>query len=88
MSASLSTHSVPGGLPVGWGQRALELIARGVSSLAHEVRIRRDLRRLSGLDDAILHDIGVARGGLEGAVRFGRTTERLARPPTMRMDRA
>jgi hypothetical protein len=35
-----------------------------------------DLRIVSELDDAMLRNIGIARGGLE-AVRFGRATEQL-----------
>ena len=37
--------------------------------LAHEIRIRNDLRRLAAYDDAALSDIGVSRGGIEGAIR-------------------
>jgi uncharacterized protein YjiS (DUF1127 family) len=84
MYVSSTTHPIARGLPLVWGQRALELIARGASSLAHEIRIRRDLRRLSGLDDAMLHDIGVARGELESAVRFGRAMEQLVTSPKPR----
>jgi hypothetical protein len=75
MYAPLSTHPIARGLLRTWGQRALEVVARGVSRVAREIRIRRDLRRLSGLDDAMLRDIGLARGGLEGAVRCGRAME-------------
>ena len=75
MYAPSPTHPVGHSLPIVWGQHAAELIARGAASLAREIRIRRDLRRLSGLNDAMLRDIGIARGGLESAVRFGRTTE-------------
>lgn len=37
-----------------------------------EFRLRRSLRQLSSYDDAMLRDIGVDRGSLESAVRFGR----------------
>jgi uncharacterized protein YjiS (DUF1127 family) len=43
--------------------------------LAREIKIRRDLHHVSELSDHMLHDIGLARGGVEGAVRFGRWTE-------------
>ena len=84
MYVSSYTRPIARPLPLAWSQRALELISRGASSLAREIRIRRDLRRLSGLDDAMLHDIGVARGELEGAVRFGRATEQPVRLPKAR----
>ena len=75
MYAPSPMHLIPRSLPIVWGQHTIERIARGAASLAREIRIRRDLRRLSGLDDAMLRDIGIARGGLESAVRFGRATE-------------
>ncbi len=43
--------------------------------IAHEARVRRDGRRLAEFSDHMLRDIGIARGGLESAVRFGRATE-------------
>jgi len=49
-----------------------DLLTRMLAAIAREIRIRRDLRRLQGFDDAMLHDIGLARGGLEEAVRHGR----------------
>ena len=72
MFASSLTRPAARSLPFTWGRRACELTVRGVTSLAREIRIRRDLRIASGLDEAMLRDIGIARGGLEGAVRFGR----------------
>ena len=41
-------------------------------ALLREIRIRRALRHVSTLDDAMLCDIGLSRGGLEEAVRHGR----------------
>lgn len=84
MDAFSFTHSAARGLPSTWGQRARVLIARGIANLAREIRIRRDLRLVSELDDAMLRDIGIARGGLEGAVRFGRATEQLFDVRTLR----
>jgi uncharacterized protein YjiS (DUF1127 family) len=43
------------------------------SRTARELRIRRDMRRLAELDDAMLRDIGIARTEIELAVRAGRT---------------
>jgi uncharacterized protein YjiS (DUF1127 family) len=43
-----------------------------VTSIRHELRIRRALRHVSTLDDAMLHDIGIGPGGIEDAVRCGR----------------
>jgi hypothetical protein len=47
------------------------------------------MRVLASFDDAALHDIGLARGGMEDVVRHGRprkqslpTLERLATDPT------
>ena len=41
-------------------------------ALLREIRIRRALRHVSTLDDNILCDIGLSRGGIEDAVRHGR----------------
>jgi uncharacterized protein YjiS (DUF1127 family) len=48
------------------------LLTRFFKALAREIRIRRDMRTLSGFDDAMLHDIGLGRSGLEDAIRHGR----------------
>lgn len=42
------------------------------SAVMREIRIRRALREVSALDDAMLHDIGVVPGNIEDAVRHGR----------------
>ena len=77
MYALSSTSSVARGAPArAWGRRAVEAIALTAVRLAREVRLRRDLRLLSGLDEAMLRDIGLARGGLERAVRYGRPSSR------------
>ena len=49
------------------------LLARLVAALAREWRIHRDLRTLQTLDDRALRDIGIGNGGLEHAVRWGRS---------------
>jgi uncharacterized protein YjiS (DUF1127 family) len=50
------------------------LTATIAASIARELRIRRDMRRLGELDDAMLRDIGIARSEIECAVRRGRSS--------------
>ena len=52
------------------GLRAL--LAGFGKAILREIRIRRSLRELDSLGDAMLHDMGVTRGGLEDVVRHGR----------------
>jgi uncharacterized protein YjiS (DUF1127 family) len=47
------------------------LAARVAEWIAREVAVRRDMRRLALFDDHMLHDIGIARADIEGAVRRG-----------------
>jgi uncharacterized protein YjiS (DUF1127 family) len=49
------------------------LASRIVARVARELRIRRDMRRLAEMDDAMLRDIGLARTEIEPAVRHGRS---------------
>jgi len=42
------------------------------SAVMREIRIRRAMREVSALDDALLRDIGLGPGGIEDAVRCGR----------------
>jgi uncharacterized protein YjiS (DUF1127 family) len=42
------------------------------SAVMREIRLRRAMRELSALDDAMLHDIGLGHGNIEDAVRCGR----------------
>jgi uncharacterized protein YjiS (DUF1127 family) len=42
-------------------------------AMMREIRIRRDLRMLSSFSDEALQDMGLARGGLEDAIRRGRS---------------
>jgi uncharacterized protein YjiS (DUF1127 family) len=42
------------------------------ASLLREIQIRRALRDVSSLDEAMLHDIGLTPGNIEDAVRCGR----------------
>jgi uncharacterized protein YjiS (DUF1127 family) len=49
----------------------LGLAARMSVWVAREITVRRDMRRLAEFDDHMLHDIGIARTDIEGAVRRG-----------------
>ncbi|MCB5174116.1 MULTISPECIES: DUF1127 domain-containing protein [Microvirga] len=49
------------------------LLSRLAALVMSEIRARRDMRLLASLDDAALHDIGLARGEVEGVVRYGRS---------------
>ena len=40
--------------------------------IAREFKTRRDMRQLAEFDDHMLHDIGIVRADIEGAVRRGR----------------
>jgi uncharacterized protein YjiS (DUF1127 family) len=42
------------------------------ASLMHEIEIRRAMRHVGSLDEAMLHDIGLSPGNIEDAVRCGR----------------
>ena len=51
---------------------ALRGVALLIAAIAHELRIRRDARRLAAMDDQMLEDIGLRRGEIEYCVRYGR----------------
>ena len=42
------------------------------ASLRREIEIRRALRAVNSLDDAMLHDIGLTPGNIEDSIRCGR----------------
>jgi len=65
-NTSSATYEAPSTRPA--GLRSL------FSAVMREIRIRRALREVSTLDDAILKDIGLGpgHGGIEGAIRHGR----------------
>ncbi|WP_162559266.1 DUF1127 domain-containing protein [Microvirga sp. 17 mud 1-3] len=72
MSSTLAPLSVPfAGNGTSRTSRP-SLLARLAAALVREIRIRRDMRALSGFGDAALHDIGLVRGSVEDAVRHGR----------------
>jgi uncharacterized protein YjiS (DUF1127 family) len=50
---------------------AFAFVARIGGLVGRELRIRRDMRRLAEFDEHMLHDIGIARSDIEGAVRRG-----------------
>jgi uncharacterized protein YjiS (DUF1127 family) len=79
MSATMTceTTSCPA-LPV---RGKHSLLARLASAVARELRARRDMRVLSSLDEAALHDIGLVRGNVEDAVRHGRSRDRIMPAP-------
>src|SRR3712207_272363 len=52
-------------------REAFELACTLIEGIAREVRVRRDMNRLAEFDDHMLHDIGIARTDIEGAVRRG-----------------
>ncbi len=59
---------------MGW----IRALGRLGSRLTVEWRLRQEIRAVAGLDDAMLRDIGLARGGVEHAVRCGRRSGRAA----------
>ena len=50
----------------------VRVVATPVAGVSRWWGMRVAMRRLSAAPDAILHDIGVARSGIESAVRNGR----------------
>ena len=60
--------------------KVLALTFSFVHAIARELRIRRDMRRLMEMDDAMLRDIGIVRSDIERSVRTGR--DRLFEPKT------
>lgn len=64
----------PASRHAGSGARLLPLAAAKtfVEEISREWRLRRAIREVGALDEAMLHDMGVAPGGIEHAVRQGR----------------
>lgn len=47
------------------------LLRRLLEKIRFELEVRRSLREVQGFDDKMLRDIGLQRGGIEHALRFG-----------------
>ena len=71
-----ATRRSPGGSTV--ETAAASLFAAG-RTLVRERRLRRAIRAMQNLDEAMLHDVGLTRDGIEDAVRHGRANHRQAR---------
>ncbi len=54
------------------GAAGLSRWVRLARRIANEYRIRRATREMRALDDRMLRDVGLDRGGLEHAARFAR----------------
>jgi uncharacterized protein YjiS (DUF1127 family) len=79
LSRIASTISDPDGLllsvfPVRWIVRVAMIFSPGrlVTVLRMELRLRRDERLLMTMSDHELSDLGIGRGQVRGAVRYGR----------------
>jgi uncharacterized protein YjiS (DUF1127 family) len=62
-------------------QERATFLGAALHALAIWWRSRREATRLSGYSDRMLKDIGMARGGIEWAVRHGRSDEDAGDPP-------
>lgn len=51
---------------------AMRIVLRIVAAIAHEFRIRRDMRQLRAMSDHMLKDIGLRRADIAKIVRYGR----------------
>ena len=54
------------------GSRFGKVVRGAVQAMYAEWRARRAARNAASLSDEMLHDIGLARGEIDRAVRFGR----------------
>ena len=80
MSTSLtrSRHPLAGAVN---GALALGLVRSLLARAVRAVETRRDMRLLSAAGDDMLRDIGLSRGEIESAVRYGRGNAPRERPP-------
>ena len=71
---ALTFHSATSSRParIGTRGRSLGALRTLVSGLIAEWQLRREIRSVEGFTDAMLHDIGLTRGGIADAVRHGR----------------
>jgi uncharacterized protein YjiS (DUF1127 family) len=70
-SLSRSRHSLAYAFD---GAAGLGLVRGLLARAARALETRRDLRLLSAAGDDMLRDIGLSRGGIESAVRYGRSS--------------
>jgi uncharacterized protein YjiS (DUF1127 family) len=61
----------PGSTVPPWHAAPVQAIKRLIARIRNERRIRRAVDELKALDDRTLADIGVTRGDVEHAVRYG-----------------
>jgi uncharacterized protein YjiS (DUF1127 family) len=73
MVALVHAHSAPGARSIDRVRHSvLDLVRHLAEAVRREFRLRHDLAMLQSLDDTMLHDIGLSRSEIEGAVRHGR----------------
>ena len=53
------------------GAQFLRLASAFYAAAMRELRLRREMQRLAEYDEHMLHDIGITRSDIEGAVRRG-----------------
>lgn len=69
--AEIPRRSAPVGGPMSLLPRWGAVLARGLRAMERAHRLRSDARRLHEMSDAMLADIGVSRGDIDHAVRYG-----------------
>jgi uncharacterized protein YjiS (DUF1127 family) len=59
-----------------WPAALARAMKQAITRIASRRRLRRDIDELRALDDRMLRDIGLRRGDIEYAVRYGRPFDR------------
>ena len=59
-----------------WPAALARPIRQGIAWIGLRRRLRRDVRELMALDDRMLEDIGLRRGDVDYAVRYGKSFDR------------
>ena len=59
-----------------WPAALARPIKQGIAWIGSRRRLHRDIKELMALDDRILRDIGLRRGEVEYAARYGRSFDR------------